>query len=333
MPTTPRPRLVGGREHATDPVVAGAVFVIGGAEDKVGRRELLQRFVRLAGPNPRIALVPTASTLGDEVVELYDALFRRLGASDVVALRPQNRAEAQDRVLAKELDDADAVFMTGGNQLKLASVCVGTAFGNGVVDVHARGGVVGGTSAGASIVSEHMVAFGSGGPTPRQRMSQLARGLGLLPEVVVDQHFRERDRYGRLISLIAQSPSLLGVGIDEDTAAIVIGNVLEVAGRGAITIVDAERAITSAPTAKGSRPILVSGAVVHTLPAGARFDLDTRALLDYAEPMPPAELAEIAATETGMRRLARRIAREDAGPVRRKISSRGPDDEASTDQS
>ena len=165
MSTTSPPRLAGGREPATDP--GGVVFVIGGAEDKAGRRELLQRFVRLAGPNPRIALVPTASTLGDEVVELYDALFRRLGAGDVVALRPQNRAEAQDRVLAKELDDIDAVFMTGGNQLKLASVFVGTAFGRGIVDVHARGGVVGGTSAGASIVSEHMVCLLYTSPSPR----------------------------------------------------------------------------------------------------------------------------------------------------------------------
>lgn len=302
------------------------MFVIGGAEDKAGRREILHRFVRLAGQKPRIAVVPTASTLGREVVELYDALFRRLGAVDVVELRPETRAEAQDAGLAAELNEVDAVFMTGGNQLKLAAVCVGTAFGRAVNAVHARGGVVGGTSAGASIVSEHMVAFGTGGPTPRQRMSQLARGLGLLPEVVVDQHFRERDRYGRLISLIAQSPSLIGVGIDEDTAAIVRGSVLEVAGRGAVTIVDAENAITSAPTAKGSRPILVSGAVVHTLPAGARFDLHARTLVDYAEPLPPAELAEIAATETDMRKLARRIAREDAAPVRRRAAARGDDD-------
>jgi cyanophycinase len=321
MPTTPGPRTSRGSDNTQRPVTPGAVFVIGGAEDKAGRRDLLQRFVRLAGGNPRIALVPTASTLGPEVVELYDALFRRLGAESVVSLRPENRAEAQDRVLAKELDDVDAVFMTGGNQLKLAAVCVGTAFGRAIVDVRARGGVVGGTSAGASIVSEHMVAFGTGGPTPRQRMSQLARGLGLLPDVVVDQHFRERDRYGRLLALIAQSPSLLGVGIDEDTAAIVVGSVLEVAGRGAVTIVDAERAITSAPTAKGSRPILVSGAVVHTLPSGARFDLEARVLIDYAEPMPPAEIAEIAATETGMRRLAKRIAREDGSSVRRRGDS------------
>ena len=150
--------------------------MIGGAEDKAGRREILQRFVRLAGSEPRIAIVPTASTLGDEVVELYDALFRRLGAGEVRSLRPENRADAQNPVLAKELDDVDAVFMTGGNQLKLAAVCVGTAFGQAIVNVRNRGGVVGGTSAGASIVSEHMVAFGTAGPTPRNRMSQLARG-------------------------------------------------------------------------------------------------------------------------------------------------------------
>jgi cyanophycinase len=301
------------------PAARGTVFVIGGAEDKAGRRELLQRFVRLAGTRPRIAVVPTASTLGHEVVDLYEALFRRLGAGDVVALRPETRAEAQDQVLAKELDDVDAVFMTGGNQLKLAAVCVGTRFGRAVIDVHARGGVVGGTSAGASIVSEHMVAFGTGGPTPRHRMSQLARGLGLLADVVVDQHFRERDRYGRLISLIAQSPSLLGVGIDEDTAAIVVGSMLQVAGRGAVTVVDAENAVTTAPNAKASRPLLVSGALVHTLPAGARFDLDSRTLVDFDDPVPPEEAADIAATETGMRRLARRIAREDAAPpVRRR---------------
>ena len=144
MPTTPVPRASRGTDDPSGPAAPGAVFVIGGAEDKAGRREILHRFVRLAGSNPRIAIVPTASTLGNEVVELYDALFRRLGAGDVVSMRPETRADAQDRVLAKELDDVDAVFMTGGNQVKLAAVCVGTAFGNAIVEVHARGGVVGG---------------------------------------------------------------------------------------------------------------------------------------------------------------------------------------------
>jgi cyanophycinase len=259
----------------------GTAFVIGGAEDKTGRRELLGRFVRLAGPSPRIALVPTASSLGDEIIELYDAVFRRLGASDVISLRPQTRAEAQDERLASEVLEADAVFMTGGNQMTLAQVCVGTAFGDAIGALFRRGGVVGGTSAGASIVSEHMIAFGRGGGTPRHRMSQLARGLGLLPGMIVDQHFRERDRLGRLLSHIAQSPSLLGVGLDEDTAAIVHDNVLEVAGRGAVTIIDGTQMETNSAEAKASRPLLATGVIMHVLPAGASFDLDKRALIAY----------------------------------------------------
>ena len=99
--------------------------------------------------------------------------------------------------------------------------------------------MVGGTSAGASILAEHMIAFGTGGSTPKQRMSQLSVGLGLLQGVVIDQHFEQRNRYGRLLSLVAQSPSLLGIGVDEDTAAVIRdGDQLEVVGRGAVTVVD-----------------------------------------------------------------------------------------------
>lgn len=309
----------------------GTLFVIGGAEDKIGRRELLQRFVRRTGPG-RIAVVPTASSLGVDVVDLYDALFRRLGASDVVAIRPETRAEAKDPLVAKELADFDGVFMTGGNQLKLAAVIVGTAFGDAIREVHARGGVVGGTSAGASIVSEHMVAFGTGGGTPRHRMSQLARGLGLLPDVVVDQHFRERDRYGRLLALIAQSPSLLGIGIDEDTGAIITAGVMEVAGRGAVTVVDARDAISSAATAQSSQPILVSGAIVHVLPAGTKFDLERRGLYVRPTVLPAAERKEIAATEVEMRRLARRIAREDASAAPWRLAPGGRDTPAAAEE-
>lgn len=334
MPTTvPTPRAasrptsgpvtgLGSDSDAAGQSSSGTLFIIGGAEDKIGRRELLQRFVRRTGSG-RIAVVPTASSLGVDVVDLYDALFRRLGATEVVAIRPETRAQAQDPLLAKELADFDGVFMTGGNQLKLAAAIVGTAFGDAIREVYAGGGVVGGTSAGASIVSEHMVAFGSGGATPRHRMSQLARGLGLLPDVVVDQHFRERDRYGRLLALIAQSPSLLGIGIDEDTAAIVSDGVMEVAGRGAVTVVDARDAVSSAATAKASQPILVSGAVLHVLPAGACFDVASRSLYVRPTDLPVAERKEIAATELDMRKLARRIAREDASPVRRRVAAAG----------
>ena len=123
-------------------------------------------------------------------------------------------------------------------------------------------------------MAEHMIAFGAGGSTPKQRMSQLSAGLGLLRGVVIDQHFEQRNRYGRLLSLIAQSPSLLGLGIDEDTAAVIHdGSRLEVIGRGAVTVVDGQHVVSNAFAAKRTAPLLISGAVIHVLPAGSQFDL------------------------------------------------------------
>ena len=127
-----------------------------------------------------------------------------------------------------------------------------------------------------------MIAFGSGGATPRQRMSQLSAGLGLLPGAIVDQHFEQRNRYGRLLSLVAQSPALLGLGVDEDTAAVIAdGTQLEVVGRGAVTVVDGRHLVANAYAAQRTAPLLVSGAVLHVLPAGSRFDLARRTLVAH----------------------------------------------------
>jgi len=270
-------------QHAS--ITGGTLFAIGGAEDRLSRRVVLREFVRRAGgKGTRVAVVATASALGPEILDTYDELFVGLGAAPVLRLRPETRDEADDPALAEALDDVDAVFMTGGNQVKLAAVVVGTAFGAALRRAHARGAVVGGTSAGASAVSEHMVSFGSEGDTPRQGMTQLSAGLGLLPGVVVDQHFYQRSRYGRLLSLVARSPSLLGLGIDEDTAAVITGErLLEVVGKGCVFVVDPARVVTDAHLAEHGAPLLVSGAVVHTLPAGARFDLVDRRLLSFQE--------------------------------------------------
>jgi cyanophycinase len=174
---------------------------------------------------------------------------------------------------------------------------------------------VGGTSAGASILAEHMIAFGAGGATPKQRMSQLSAGLGLLRGVVIDQHFEQRNRYGRLLSLVAQSPSLLGIGIDEDTAAVVQDSSrLEVIGRGAVTIVDGQQLISNAFAAKRTAPLLISGAVIHVLPAGSRFDLSSRALLAHQTAIPDPEVVEARAAEADLREVAREIATEGVSP-------------------
>ncbi len=294
----------------------GAIFAIGGAEAKLRRRSVLRAFVAAAGgTSARIAVIPSASSLGTEVVDVYRAVFTSLGAKEVVEVRPENRAQARNGHLAEALGDVTAIFMTGGNQLKLSGFITGTAFGAAIHAAHRRGVAIGGTSAGASILADYMIAFGSGGSTPKQRMSQLSVGLGLVTGVVIDQHFEQRNRYGRLLSLVAQSPSLLGIGIDEDTAAVITGPRLEVIGRGSVTLVDGQQVVSNAYQAQRTAPLLVSGATLHVLPAGSRFDLTRRVLLTHDEQLPDAEVAESRAAENDLRLLAREIAAEGVSPT------------------
>jgi cyanophycinase len=182
--------------------------------------------------------------------------------------------------MVEALKDVTGIFMTGGNQLRLSSVIGGTKLGAAILDAHGRGVVVAGTSAGASAVATHMVAFGSSGATPKHRMANVAVGLGLVVNVVVDQHFEQRTRLGRLLAVVAQSPSLIGLGLDEDTAAIIDANdVLEVIGRGSVTIVDGSDVVTDAFQTSGHKPMMVSNARLHSLPSGYRFDLRARRVL------------------------------------------------------
>ena len=309
----------------------GVLLAIGGAEAKLGRRPVLSAFVAAAGGDgARIVVVPTASSLGSEITEVYRATFTALGAGEVVEARPTTRAEADDPALVAALDGADGVFMTGGNQLRLAAVVSGTRFGDALHAAHRSGVAIGGTSAGASALSTHMVAFGTGGATPKQRMTQLAAGLGLLPGCVIDQHFEQRNRYGRLLSLVAQSPSLLGVGIDEDTAAVIHeARWLSVAGRGAVTLVDGRAIRSDADAAKRTRPLLVSGAVLHVLPAGASFDLGERSLVDGPARVDPAGTEDIEQANADLARMAADIAADGVSPThltRRRQRSRGEDE-------
>ena len=311
----------------------GPLMIIGGAEDKLRRRTILKEFVaRAGGAEARIAVIPTASSLGAEVTELYDALFRREGAADVVAVGPESREDSHDPRMIATLDEVTGIFMTGGNQLKLSSIVCGTPLGDAIVAAHERGVVVAGTSAGASIQSSHMLAFGGPGATPKQRMTQMAAGLGLMDAAVIDQHFDQRNRYGRLLMIVAQSPQLLGIGVDEDTAAIVEHaetpendgphELLHVVGRGAVTILDPAQITTNAFEAKRSAPILASGVVLHMLPAGSSFDLTTRTLVARTPDVTAEDAAEIAEAEHDLRQMARDIAAADASPsaLRRRLA-------------
>ena len=271
--------------------VAGPVILIGGAEDKRRDRVILTRFVEMAGgEDAHVVVISTASTLGDLATERYGELFEEMGVPRVTGLRPLTREEANDPTVAGTLADATGVFLTGGNQVRLVSVVGGTRLEDALASAHDRGVVVAGTSAGASAVSTHMVAFGRPGASPKHRMIHISAGLGLVDGVVVDQHFEQRGRMGRLLAAVALSPRLIGIGLDEDTAAIIYPDrTLEVVGKGSVTLVDGANIETDAFNMKGHRPMMVSGAVIHALPSGYRFDLRARRLVgDGQEELPEA---------------------------------------------
>jgi cyanophycinase len=260
---------------------AGPVMIIGGAEDRFRDKVILGTFADLArGTDGHVVVISTASSLGDAATDAYQELFLGLGIGRVSGIRPEERDQADDPAVVSALSQATGVFLTGGNQSRLTQVVAGTRLSDAMSNAHDRGVVLAGTSAGASALASHMVAFGRPGPTPKHRMVHLAAGLGIVHGVVIDQHFEERGRIGRLLALVAQSPSLLGIGVDEDTCAVVTADrALHVLGRGAVTLLDGSHVKTDAYRGKGYRPVMVSGAVLHSLPSGYRFDLRGRALL------------------------------------------------------
>jgi cyanophycinase len=255
----------------TRQIERGPIMAIGGAEDKVRDRVILSRFVALAGgARARIAIVPTASSIED-AGQRYKAIFLDLGAASVEVAFLADRTAAMDERAVVPIRDATGIFMTGGNQMRLATILGGSR-----VEA-ATGAVVGGTSAGASILSRHMVAFGASGTGPKQRMAQLAAGFGLLDGMIIDQHFRERDRIGRLLTLVALNPGQLGLGIDEDTAAIFQPDgCMEVLGRGTVMVVDGQQMTSDIAHQPAHKALNVTDVTLHALADGARYDLGTR---------------------------------------------------------
>ncbi len=263
------------------PSQRGPIMAIGGAEDKFQDKIILSTFAQLAGgSSARVAIMPTASSI-ESAGERYKALFLGLGVQSAEVVFISDRDDANDEGTLDALHDATGIFLTGGNQMRLSTIVGGTKASALVRDRNDAGAIIAGTSAGASILSSHMVAFGASGEIPKQRMAQMVAGFGLVPELIIDQHFRQRDRIGRLLMFVASNPGLLGVGVDEDTAALISNNsVLEVIGRHSITIVDGTNMYSDIFQVKAHGGITVSGAQLHILTAGRRFDLKSRRLLD-----------------------------------------------------
>jgi len=253
----------------------GWIIPVGGGEKKSRKSTILQRFVELSGgTEARMVIIPTASEL-DTAGERTFNVFKELGVSDIQIVDLATREECEDPAELAKLENATGIFFTGGNQLRLSTTIGGTAAARVIRRGNANGVHIAGTSAGAAFICEHMIADGKRGRTPKRGMVSLAPGLGLTNRVIIDQHFRERDRLGRLMTALAYNPFCTGIGVDEDTAAFIgPDEVIEVYGSGGLTVVDTSKLEYSnmADVKMGER-ISLLGLRTHILLAGDRYDL------------------------------------------------------------
>jgi cyanophycinase len=254
-----------------------AIMVIGGAEDKVHGREILRDFfVRSGAEDARIAVIPSASREPAVIGNRYFDIFSDMGAKGIEILNIYDRQQCEDPLFQSYLEDCTGVFMTGGDQLRLCGLLADTPLMDIVRKRAQRGEVtLAGTSAGAAVMGHHMIAGGGSGECPNRSLVDMTIGLGILPEVIVDQHFHNRNRMARLMSAIAAYPDRLGIGIDEDTCALFEGDgLLRVIGRGTVTVVDPrEVSYTNQPDVGATDPLSIYNLRVHILSHGGRYDL------------------------------------------------------------
>ena len=262
----------------TEGTQRGWIIPIGGAEEKENSPEILKRFVSLCGgEDADIVVIPTASQMSD-TGQRYERLFRELGAANVTSMDFDTRRDGEEKGRIARLASATGVFFTGGNQLRLSTILGGTSVAKSLRSMNASGVHMAGTSAGAAFISEHMIAFGEEGSSPVAGAVRLAPGLGLTNRFIIDQHFRQRDRLGRLLTALAYNPFAVGLGLDEDTAAFIgPDNQIDVVGSGAITVVDASGIeFSSMDRVAEGQPVCMLGIVIHILVAGSTFNLHTR---------------------------------------------------------
>ena len=258
---------------------AGPLIVIGGHEDKEGERVILRAVAeRIRGG--KLVLATIASHQPEGYLESYQKAFADLGVTDLVELYVNDRGETHDDDKLSVFDGAAGVFFSGGDQLRIASQIGDTPIEKRVRAIHEAGGLIAGTSAGASVMSETMLIGGASSESHRIGDLNMAPGLGLIRNAIIDQHFAERGRIGRLLGAVAHNPRILGVGIDEDTAILVESNRFSVIGSGAVYVVDAEE-VTQSNIAEGHTASALSlhDVRLHVLASGDGFDLGRRAPL------------------------------------------------------
>lgn len=254
------------------------LIIIGGAEDKEDKCEILRKVVEMGGgEDARITIITTATERPMEAGNLYRDIFRKLGVKNIDILNINSRREALDEEYISSIRDATCIFFTGGDQLRITSLLGGTSAYAALHHAYRKGALLVGTSAGASVMSSNMIVEGEDDDAPKYCTLKMAPGLGLLNEVIIDQHFAQRGRIGRLLVAVAQNPYMLGVGIDEDTAIIVEGDSFHIIGSQTVTVVNGMNlSHSNVSELKPREPLALCDILLHILPKGYGFDMASR---------------------------------------------------------
>jgi len=258
----------------------GTLIIIGGHEERTreGDRAILAEVASRASGHKLLVVVTVASETHADWGEDYVRVFRELGVHNPRVLSLRSRQEAQDEQVVGQLAEAAVVFFTGGDQLRITSQLGDSPVYRCLHELYRRGATIAGTSAGAAAMSETMVVGGEGEASPGISALRMAPGLGLLEGVVVDSHFAERGRFGRLLGAVAQNPANLGLGLDEDTALVVErGQRFRVLGSGAAYVLDGSSIrYSSLSEAQPEGVLTIHGVTLHVLGKGDGFDLAQR---------------------------------------------------------
>ena len=262
--------------------VRGNLMIIGGAEDKQGAKEILHAAAKACGgENGRMVIIATASANSKELGETYRLLFAGLNVGLTQVADIQTRQEANDPAFAQMIGEATGIFFTGGDQLRITSVLGGTKAERSMHEAFLKGALVAGTSAGASVVCSTMITDGLNNDPARKCTLKMAPGLGLLEQVIVDQHFAQRGRLGRLLCGVAENPNTLGVGIDEDTAIHVYPDGrFAVLGANSVTVIDGSTiSYANVSELKPDEILAIAHVTIHVLPRGYGFDMKNRIII------------------------------------------------------
>lgn len=259
----------------------GYLIIIGGAEDKKGESVILKQAKEMLSEHDRLSVLTTATENPEEVGKSYKEAFTRLGIKRIEILNINTRDDANSKDICEILETSKCVFFTGGDQLRITSILGGTNCYRQLKKLYYSGGIVMGTSAGASVMSSTMVVEGNDNEPARKCTLKMAPGLGFMENTIIDQHFDQRGRFGRLLCGVAENPDVLGIGIDEDTAIKVYPDGhFEIIGSNSVTVIDGSTIKSSNVSELNQNELLaIVGVTVHTLPQGYGFDLNSREVL------------------------------------------------------